>query len=132
MADKKAIQKFSKPLKYQTLAVGVTVFLSPLLGMLANTLLDSQISCAFGPYLACNPNSIFVYLFGFYLGLFFTISFTHFTFIKHPSRYYYVLIGLLLASSLILIELFFLALGYTAAGILAGVLVSKLRSRKEA
>ena len=66
-----------------------------------------------------------IYVFGFYLGLFFCISFAHFAFVKSPSRYYYITISLLLLTSLILIELFWLAVGFTVVGILAGSMTSQ-------
>ena len=57
----------------------------------------------------CNDSLVFY--FGFYLGLFFCLSFAHFAFVKTPSLYYYIIISALLLTSLILIELFGWLLG---------------------
>ncbi len=122
--------KVYKPLSTQLVALFSALAGSFFFGTIADKIVQGNIAGGTGWSDTASPNGILI--FGFYLGLFFCISFAHFAFVKSPSRYYYMLIGLLLASSLILIDLFWLAVGYTAAGIGLGLLARRILELRKA
>jgi hypothetical protein len=116
-------------LKIQTIATIVAFLGSYFFGSIANAIWKNDLMCGtIGDIGGCS--NTFVVIFGFYLGLFFCISAAHFGFIRKTALYYWITIGLLLLSSLILIDLFYLAFGYIVAGILAGQAVYFRKQRR--
>lgn len=117
-------------LKVQGIAVAVAVVGSYFFGLIANSIWNNEIRCfALGDAGGCSSNNIALYVFGFYLGLIFCISFVHFAFISWSRKYYYIIMAVLLAVGLIDSQLLLLALGYLAVGVIAGMVVNKLKGR---
>lgn len=113
--------------KIQLITLVVALFSSYLFGEVANYFGHNDLMCSgLGDAAGCDPQNVFLYIFGFYFGLLFLVSFSNFLFFGWKRRYYYALIVPLLLVGLIEFEVLKFALVFTFSGVILGIMASKL------
>lgn len=112
-------------LKIQLFAILVSFFSSYIFGKLANSIVNNGLACGGD---ICG--STYIYIFGFYFGLIFCLSFAHFAFIDWSRKYYYLIMLPLLAFGLTDSQLLKLVVGFWLTGIITGMVASKLIPKK--